>query len=159
MLSPLISHTNHIRLVYSLFGTPPAREASVSSFRINAFLLNSHDHYTTQHYEVHCATLPLPRLFLYHVHLNAHSLSHYDTDHATMSDWDSVTRIGQKHTGGGAPRETTIKGKSALNAASRQGLLVGSEKKYATGNAVCSFFSSCAVSMAKLTIPGRPLRW
>ena len=52
-------------------------------------------------------------------------------------DWNSVTRIGQKHTGGGGPRETTVKGKSALNAASRQGLLVGSEKKYATGNAVC----------------------
>ncbi|KAK5679661.1 multiprotein-bridging factor 1 [Elasticomyces elasticus] len=50
-------------------------------------------------------------------------------------DWESVTRIGQKHTGSGGPRETTIKGKSALNAASRQGLLVGSEKKYATGNA------------------------
>lgn len=53
-----------------------------------------------------------------------------------MSDWDSVTRIGQKHGGGGTPRETTVKGKSALNAASRQGMLVGAEKKYATGNAV-----------------------
>lgn len=54
-----------------------------------------------------------------------------------MSDWDSVTHIGKKHTGGAAPRETTIKGKSALNAAQRQGMVVGTEKKYASGNVVC----------------------
>ncbi|OJJ48623.1 hypothetical protein ASPZODRAFT_130718 [Penicilliopsis zonata CBS 506.65] len=53
-----------------------------------------------------------------------------------MSDWDNVTRIGTKHTGGGGvSRETVVKGKSALNAAQRQGLVVGTEKKYATGNA------------------------
>lgn len=56
-----------------------------------------------------------------------------------MSDWDSVTRIGKKHTGGPTPRETTIKGKSALNAAQRQGLVVGTEKKFASGNVVRSF--------------------
>ena len=58
-----------------------------------------------------------------------------------MSEWDSVTRIGAKHTGGSTPRETVVKGKSALNAAQRQGLVVGTEKKYASGNAVCLFHS------------------
>lgn len=53
-----------------------------------------------------------------------------------MSDWDSVTRIGARHTGGPSARETTVKGKSALNAAQRQGLVVGTEKKYASGNTV-----------------------
>ncbi|CRG88218.1 Multiprotein-bridging factor 1 [Talaromyces islandicus] len=50
-------------------------------------------------------------------------------------DWNSVTRIGTKHRGGTAQRETVVKGRSAINAAQRSGLVIGTEKKYATGNA------------------------
>ncbi|KAJ5220311.1 Multiprotein-bridging factor 1 [Penicillium chermesinum] len=52
-----------------------------------------------------------------------------------MSDWDTVTKIGSKVRGGAAgPRETTIKGRSQLNAAQRSGAILGTEKKYTTGN-------------------------
>ena len=53
-------------------------------------------------------------------------------------DWDNVTRIGTKHRSGGVQRETVVKGRSALNAAARSGLVIGTEKKFATGNAVCT---------------------
>ncbi|KAM5453149.1 multiprotein-bridging factor 1 [Microsporum audouinii] len=51
-----------------------------------------------------------------------------------MSDWDTVTVIGKSARGGAAPRETVVKGRSAINAAARSGMIVGTEKKYATGN-------------------------
>jgi putative transcription factor len=56
-------------------------------------------------------------------------------------DWESVTKIGSKVRGPGtATRETTIKGKSALNAAARSGAIIGTEKKFAAANVSVPLF-------------------
>jgi hypothetical protein len=77
-----------------------------------------------------------------------------------MSAWDTAeVKIGKNvHRGGAGPRETVVRGQSALNAARRSGAAITTEKKFATGNSVRSLLSSShSQSNPKLTpVPYRP---
>ncbi|GAB1313887.1 multiprotein-bridging factor 1 [Madurella fahalii] len=70
-----------------------------------------------------------------------------------MSAWDTAeVKIGKNvHRGGAGPRETVVRGQSALNAAKRSGAAIATEKKFATGNAA----SKPAVEGQRLTMVDR----
>lgn len=89
-------------------------------------------------------------------------------DHtSTMADndWDNVTRIGKSvRAGGGSAvdRERVVKGKSAINAASRSGAIIGTEKKYSSSNTVSHipriFRLSCWIKSPNLNCDSTEIR-
>lgn len=137
-----------LRLEKLLSSTINRTSDAPPNFQLNPLhnppLYPSHDLLTPTDFLPHSLTFRRshsPHLSLFSTSPSSASTPQYthshNATHIKMSEWDSVTRIGTKHRAGGTPRETVVKGKSALNAAQRQGLVIGTEKKYAAGNTVC----------------------